>query len=77
MEELELSKQTKSSSSWRATTLITGGLLGALVGVGAAILLVKRAEQKGLPLVITPAKGVQLGVMVAGLLRSVLSLGDD
>jgi hypothetical protein len=45
--------------------------------VGAAFLLTKRAEQKGQKLSITPGKGVQLGVMLAGLLRSILSLGED
>jgi hypothetical protein len=52
-------------------------VIGALVGVSAAFLLTKRAEQKGQSLAITPVKGVQLGVMVAGLLRSILSLGED
>ncbi len=64
------------NESWKTTALLTGGILGALVGVGAAFLLIKRAEQKGAPLTITPNKGVQLGVMIAGLLRSILSLGD-
>jgi hypothetical protein len=52
-------------------------VLGALTGLGAAYLLTKRAEQKGTALAISPGKGVQLGVMIAGLLRSILSLGDD
>ncbi len=69
-------EKTVPDTSWKTTTLIAGGVLGALVGVGAALLLVKRAEQKGTPLVLTPNKGVQLGVMIAGLLRSILSLGD-
>jgi hypothetical protein len=68
---------TPPDSSWKLRTLITGGVIGALVGVGAAFLLTKRAEQKGQSLAMTPGKGVQLGVMVAGLLRSILSLGED
>ncbi|HTX89620.1 MAG TPA: hypothetical protein VMC09_00265 [Anaerolineales bacterium] len=64
-------------NSWKVRTLVVGGVLGALVGVGAAFLLTKRAEQKGTQLAVTPAKGVQLGVMIAGLLRSILSLGED
>jgi hypothetical protein len=75
MEETELIK--KPDNSWKVQTLIMGGVLGALVGVGAAFLLAKRAEQKGTTLAITPGKGVKLGVMIAGLLRSVLSLGDE
>jgi hypothetical protein len=62
---------------WKIKTLVIGGVLGALTGLGAAYLLTKRAEQKGQSLAITPGKGVQLGVMVAGLLRSILSLGED
>ena len=65
------------SANWKAQTLVIGGVLGALVGVGAALLLTRRAEQKGKPFAITPGKGVQLGVLIAGLLRSILSLGED
>jgi hypothetical protein len=75
MEETEIVEGT--DNSWKIQTLVIGGVLGALVGVGAAFLLTKRAEQKGTSLAITPGKGVQLGVMVAALLRSILSLGDE
>jgi uncharacterized membrane protein len=75
MEETEIVEQP--DNSWKIQTLVIGGVLGALVGVGAAFLLTKRAEQKGAPLAITPGKGVQLGVMIAGLFRSLLSLGDE
>jgi len=64
-------------NTWKARTLVVGAVLGALTGLGAAYLLTKRAEQKGQPLAITPGKGVQLGVMLAGLLRSILTLGED
>ena len=64
-------------NSWKLRTLLIGGAVGALVGVGAAMLLTKRAEQRGTQLTVTPAKGVQLGVMIAGLLRSILTLGED
>jgi nitrate reductase gamma subunit len=69
-------EDTVPDNSWKVKTLVAGGILGALVGVGAAFLLTKRAEQKGTPLALTPNKGVQLGVMIAGLLRSILSLGE-
>jgi gas vesicle protein len=73
MEETEIVK----NNSWKLNTLLIGGTIGALVGVGAALLLTKRAEQKGQSLAITHAKGVQLGVLLAGLLRSIVSLGED
>ena len=75
MEETEIVEAR--DDMWKVKTLLIGGALGALVGVGAALLLTKRAEQKGQTLAITPAKGVQLGVLLAGLLRSILSLGED
>jgi len=64
-------------NSWKSQTLVIGGVLGALVGLGAAFLLTRRAEQKGTRLAITPTKGVKLGVMIAGLLRSILSLDEN
>ncbi len=69
--------EEQPDDSWKFKTLVIGGVLGLLTGLGAAYLLTKRAEQKGQSLAITPGKGVQLGVMVVGLLRSVLSLGED
>jgi hypothetical protein len=77
MEETEIIEVTSPDNSWKLRPLLIGGVIGALVGVGAAFLLTKRAEQKGQSLTFTPVKGVQLGVMVAGLLRSILSLGED
>jgi nitrate reductase gamma subunit len=69
--------EEQPDNSWKIKTLVIGGVLGLLTGLGAAYLLTKRAEQKGTQLAITPGKGVQLGVMVAGLVRSILSLGED
>lgn len=77
MEETEIIEAAPSDNTWKLRTLFIGGAIGALVGLGAAFLLTKRAEQRGQSLAITPGKGVQLGVMIAGLLRSVLSLGED
>jgi len=77
MEETEIIETPPSDNSGELKTLLIGGAIGALVGVGAAFLLTKRAAQKGRSLAITPVKGVQLGVLLAGLLRSILSLGED
>lgn len=70
-------QEEKEDNSWKVQTLVIGAVLGALTGLGAAFLLTKRAEQKGNRVSITPGKGVRLGVLIAGLLRSILSLGED
>jgi hypothetical protein len=77
MEETIIIETPPPDNLWKLKTLLIGGTIGALVGVGTAFLLTKRAEQKGQSLAITPIKGVQLGVMLAGLMRSILSLGED
>jgi hypothetical protein len=77
MDQIENIEKAPLDNSWKLKTLLVGGMIGALVGVSAAFLLTKRAEQSGQSLAMTPGKGVKLGVMVAGLLRSILSLGED
>ncbi len=63
-------------NSWKVKTLIIGGLIGALTGVGAAYLLTRRAEETGTAISITPGKGLQLGVMLTGLMRSIVKMGE-
>ncbi len=61
---------------WKIKTLVIGGVLGLLTGLGAAYLLTKRAEETGTSISFSPGKGVQLGVVLAGLLKSVQRLGE-
>lgn len=75
MEETEIVEQPVNR--WKVQTLVIGGVLGALVGLGAAYMLTQRAEQKGTQFSITPGKGLQMGALVAGLLRSILSMSDE
>ncbi len=56
-------------------TMLIGGILGALIGVGAAYILVKRAEEVGDDPRLTPGEGVQLGLGVLGLLRLISTTG--
>jgi nitrate reductase gamma subunit len=76
-ENAVVSLETQPDNSWKMQTLVIGGVLGALMGLGAAYLLARRAEQRGTKLSITAGKGVQLGVLLTGLLRSIMSLGED
>lgn len=77
MEKKNQLTQFKGEESWKVKTIIVGIVLGAATGLSAAYLLTKRAEQQGEPLTITSGQGLKLGVLVAGLLRSILTLGED
>ena len=57
--------------------LIFGALIGAATGLAAALILQRRAEQTGNEISLSTGEGIQLGVMVMGLLRAISSLGDD
>ena len=57
--------------------LIFGALIGAATGLAAALILQRRAEKTGNEITLSTGEGVQLGVMIMGLLRAISSLGDD
>jgi gas vesicle protein len=58
-------------------TLLFGALIGALTGLVAAMLLQRRAEKTGTEISLSAGQGIQLGVMILGLLRAISSLGDE
>ncbi len=57
--------------------LLFGALIGAATGLVAAMMLQRRADKTGTEVTISTGEGVQLGVMIMGLLRAVAALGDD
>lgn len=77
MEENVIVEQPAPDNTWKVKTLLIGAALGALTGLGAAYLLTKRAEQHGKPLSMSTGKGVKLGMLVAGLLRQILQIGEE
>ena len=77
MDEKAIIESPETDTSWKSKTLIVGAVLGALTGLGAAYLLTKRAEQRGQPLSMSTGQGVKIGMLIAGLLRSILTLGED
>lgn len=70
-------KAVSNQENWKIKTIVAGTVVGAVTGLIAAVLLSKRAEQKGERLSISSGEGLKLGVLIAGLLRSILTLGDD
>lgn len=57
--------------------LLFGALIGAATGLVAALMLQRRAEKTGTEVTISSGEGIQLGVMIMGLLRAISALGDD
>lgn len=72
----QISKLT-SEDNWKMKTLLVGVVLGAATGLGAAYLLTRRAEERGERLAISSKEGIKLGVLIAGMLRSIITLGED
>lgn len=61
---------------WKTKTLLIGGVLGALIGLGGAYLFIQSYKQRGQTGNITAGEGVKLGLLVMGLLRQVATLGE-
>ena len=57
--------------------LLFGALIGAFTGLVAAMILQRRAQKTGTEISLSTGEGVQLGVMIMGLLRAIASLGDE
>ncbi len=64
------------TKNWKTTTLVIGGVVGALVGLSAAYLLIQRAEKEQGRLQMNAGEGIKLGLLVLGLLRQVAQLGE-
>lgn len=61
----------------RSRTIFGGVIIGAIVGLIAAMLLNRRAERSNRETAITTGEGLKLGVLLFGLLRAIASLNDD
>ena len=61
----------------KSRVILGGALLGALIGLVAALLITRRAEKNERETAITAGEGIKIGALVFGLLRAIASLGDD
>lgn len=64
------------ASEWKTRTTAIGGVLGALVGAGAAYLFVKSGGVQGRSRV-KPDALLAVGVSVLGLLQQISRMGED
>jgi hypothetical protein len=76
MEELMDQDETPVEENWRPKLLLIGAVIGALTGLGAAYLMIQRAEKQGIKPALSTKEGVSLGMLVLGLLRQVSLLGS-
>ena len=56
--------------------MVIGAVLGAVLGAGAAYLLVQRAEGEDGKVNVSAGDGLKIGATVIALLRQVAALGD-
>lgn len=63
--------------SWQAKVLITGGIIGAAVGLATSWLLIRTSrETRSGPPAITTGDAIKVGVTTIGLVRAIAALGD-
>ena len=70
---------TPLEENWKPRVLIAGAVIGALTGLGAAFLMLQRAEKQGIKPNLGAREGISLGMLLFGLLRQISQLGggDD
>lgn len=61
----------------KSRVIFLGTIIGAVTGLVAATLLTRRAEKEERTTALTTGEGLKLGVLVFGLLRAIMSLGDE
>jgi hypothetical protein len=67
--------ETKTTNP-KPKILILGGLIGACMGLGAAFLLIQRAERENRTLSLSPAEGIKLGLVALGAMKQFAQMGS-
>lgn len=73
----ETEKAITTHKAVKPNTLLIGVLVGAGAGLIGALLLNRRAKNREGESMITASEGVQLALLIFGLLRAISSLGDE
>ena len=69
-------ESVEPSENWKAKTMVIGAVLGALTGLGAAYMLVQRAEKEQTNAKLSAGEGVKIGLLLLGVLRQFAQLGE-
>jgi hypothetical protein len=70
-EDLELAEV----DNWKPKVMVVATAVGALLGLGVALLLINRVEEDE-KLEVTPAQGIKMGLAGLTFLRQITQLGD-
>ena len=63
--------------NWKIKAMVLGGIVGALTGIGAAYILIQRAEAEHATPRLSAGEGVSLGLGVLSLLRLVANMSKE
>ena len=61
---------------WRQRAFVVGGVVGALLGLGAAYIYINSAEESGETPELTPGTAVTIGLSLLALLRQVAAIAE-
>ena len=64
------------AENWKIKIMVIGAVLGAVLGAGAAFLLIQKAEGEDGNVSVSAGDGLKIGATVIGLLRQVAQLGE-
>ncbi len=57
--------------------LILGGLIGALMGLGAAYLFIQRTEREERTFSLSPGEWIRMGLVALGAMKQFANLGGE
>ncbi len=62
--------------NWKMKMMVIGGVVGAVVGVGAAYIYVRKLEESGEKPSIATKEAVAVGFSLVSLLRQIANMGS-
>lgn len=72
----EIVDSESGADNWKIKIMVIGALLGAVLGAGAAMLLIQRAEGEDGKVSVSAGDGLKIGATAVALLRQVAALGE-
>lgn len=72
----EIVDSESGTENWKIKIMVVGALLGAVLGAGAAMLLIQRAEGEDGKVSVSAGDGLKIGATAVALLRQVAALGE-